>query len=286
MEIHSTMAFRWTGYGIEMGDAEARKPAPKRALIDPRKPLDDSMRSKYLGILSDAFDPEKGLLASPFSPDDRVGKREHRSDPLPCLFFTEQAAGDAVLHWRRYGRLGFGISKRVIFNHGGMPVIYTGSRKHRLEQSIDALRRYFEKQGSQAPADCHSAIEYLARMVKPTRMPTSSETQSRPRNKPTGAPKRQASSSDPVSYPAEQRIRFLDEREWRLLHDRSSKAWRTDASGRLWFRPQLGKELQLIILPDNQTLHLAIECDAIRSRLVAPDRPPVQLLTAEALQKL
>lgn len=271
-----------------MGHEEAKKPAPKRRLIDPIAPLSDTARMRYLSILKDAFDRSKGLRVSRFSDDDRVGKGSHLAEIMPCLFFTEQAAGDSTSHWRRYGRLGFGMTKRAIFNHGGAPVIYTGGTRHQVEQSIDVLRKHFDNLPQSETSKCREAIEFLARMVKVTRMPPSGKT-------PVGGGKRATASTlerrktkiNPMCYPSERPIRFLMEREWRLVaNTRTTKRWRVCAEGHTWFTPSLGTELQLVILPDNKTLHMAIECDEIRKSLISKDRPPVQLLTAEALHKL
>lgn len=286
MHLHENMLFRWVGYDVEMGAENAKLSAPKRPLIAIKTELSDEQREHYLNRLRDAFEPNKGLRVSEYHSQDKVGSRHAAAEPRHCLFFTEQAAGDAEDHWRRYGRMGFGFSKRAIFNHGGSPVIYTGGKDSILEKSIDILRKHLAE--SDADSAVNDAFEVFARFVKVTRMPPGEVTagKSKPREK--GA-KKNASKlrADPMAYPSEQRIRFLAEREWRLLENTSQKRrWRRCADGWLWFRPELGRELQLVILPDNRTLRMAIDCDTIRKNLVLPNRPPIQLITADALKKV
>lgn len=286
MKLHENMLFRWIGYDVEMGEELAKRPAPRRPLIPLKAELTDKQRELYLERLRDAFQPNKGLRVGEYDTQDKVGAIHPVAEPMPCLFFTEQAAGDAEGHWRRYGRMGFGFSKRAIFNHGGAPVIYTGGKDSDLEKSIDTIRRYFRS--TRIDASIADALESIARYVKVTRLPvgdTPANTD-RPRKELEGR-SRTRRKPDPTAYPAEQNIRFLAEREWRLLADPSQKRrWKRCADGWLWFRPELGRELQLVILPDNRTLAMAIDCDVIRKNLILPNRPPVQLITADALKKV
>lgn len=286
MNLHENMLFRWVGYDVEMGDEKASLPAPKRPLIGIKAELSDVQRQRYLDRLRDVFDPSKGLRVSQYHCQDRVGTHQVVVEPRHCLFFTEQAAGDAEDHWRRYGRMGFGFSKRAIFNHGGSPVIYTGGRDSILEKAIDTLRQHLVE--SKAEAAVADAFEIFARFVKVTRMPPGNESDARTKPRENGTNKRAPRHKpDPMAFPTEQRIRFLAEREWRLLANVSRKRqWKRCPDGWLWFRPELGRELQLVILPDNRTLSMAIDCPKIRQALIAKNRPPVQLITADAMKKL
>lgn len=286
MKLHENMLFRWVGYDVEMGEEHANRTAPKRPLLPIKAELTDKQRECYLDRLRDAFIPEKGLRVSGYNAQDKVGSVNPAAEPMPCLFFTEQAAGDAEGHWRRYGRMGFGFSKRAIFNQGGSPVIYTGGKDSNLEKSIDMLRRHFRE--TQMDSRMADALEVFARYVKVTRMPDREPPRKQFSSKQEGEAKPAARRKpDPMAYPVEQNIRYLAEREWRLLANLSQKSrWKRCANGWLWFRPELGKELQLVILPDNRTLAMAIDCDVIRKNLVLPHRPPIQLITADALKKV
>jgi hypothetical protein len=54
----------------------------------------------------------------------------------------------------------------------------------------------------------------------------------------------------------------------------------------LWFRPELGKELQLIIVPNNQVLELAYKSSNICNRLRGKSGVSAQILSLEAIKKL
>jgi hypothetical protein len=95
MHLHENMLFRWVGYDVEMGYDKAKLTAPKRPLIAIKTELTDEQRKHYLDRLRDAFNPNKGLRASEYHCQDKVGKHAAAAEPKPCLFFTEQAAGDA-----------------------------------------------------------------------------------------------------------------------------------------------------------------------------------------------
>ncbi len=286
MNLHENMLFRWVGYDIEMGEDQAKRAAPRRQQLPLKSELTDEQRKSYLDRLRDALLPHKGLRVSRYDRIDKVGAFDPVHEPRPCLFFTEQAASDTEGHWRRYGRMGFGFSKRAIFNHGGMPVIYTGGKESNLEQSIDILRRHYKETDTNRAVG--NALEILARHIKVTRM--SQEDRSANKKSSEGKTKGKSKTRrkpDPMGYPAEQNIRFLAEREWRLLQNPAKKRqWQCCEDGWLWFKPDLGKELQLVILPDNRTLAMAIDDDLIRKNLILPNRPPVQLISADALKKL
>jgi hypothetical protein len=286
MKIHENMLFRWVGYDIEMGDEYAKLTAPKRPLIPLKNDLSDEQREIYLDRLRDAFDPDKVLRVSRFDCQDKVGKQNVATDPRDCLFFTEQAAGDAEGHFRRYGRMGFGFSKRAIFNQGGSPVIYTGGKHAILEKSIDILRKHLSI--SNAGKDVADALEVFARYVKVSRMPESDDVGKKPSlNEKRERIRSKRQEIDSMAYPMEKRIRFLAEREWRLVHNPSQRRrWVHCSADWLWYRPELGRELQVVILPDNRTLSMAIDCDKIRKSLISKSRPPVQLITADALKKI
>lgn len=285
MKLNDNMLFRWMGYRIEKPD-EADKPAPKRKSLTLRSSLSDEQRQSYLDLLIAALDSARGLRVSEYSKVDQVGQEAPLFKPRHCLFFTEQAATSSDEHWRLYGRLGMGFSKRAIFKRGGCPVIYTSGRNDQVEKAVHAMRKHFET----VDATHHKALEALeliARLVKSTHLPPQPR---KPKDdEDTHAVRRVhgSKSPNPTAYPLEKSIPFLAEREWRLIAPRRPRdAWHQDGAGHVWYRPKLGTELQLVILPDNETLARAIECPEIRQQLIAKDRPPVQLITAEVLFKV
>lgn len=288
MKLNDSMLFRWMGYRIERPH-DADKLAPKKKPLTLRARLSDDQREQYLDILRDAMDPNRGLMVSEYSEVDQVGLEGPFLAPRPCLFFTEQAATSSDEHWRLYGRLGMGFSKRAIFKNGGCPVIYTSGRNDQVEKAVRAMRRHFVS----VDAKHHKAIEALeliARLIKSTHLPPKKKGSKigQPTN-PEGESGRSHARkiANPMAYPLEKSIPFLAEREWRLLSPaKMMGAWKRDSNQQTWYRPKLGTELQLVVLPDNETLAHALDCPKIRKNLISKNRPPVQLITSEVLFKV
>jgi hypothetical protein len=295
MTIHDSMLFRWMGYDIEKPELKDQ-PAPRREKLTVKPKLTDDQVKVYLNRLRDALNPKIGLKVSAYSDADAVGKIypiiEH---PKPCLFFTEQAAGDPEEHWRLYGRLGFGFSKRFIFNCGGRPVIYAGGGNDPVLSAIGVLRKALLKSKSQK---VRQELETLVRFIKCTALSREQAGKTgKEKTKPVA--KTKAEAKEPKSKPAvnekinmkefreDQPIRFLREREWRLLHrEKDTQLWRRVSDNDVWFTPEAGKELQLIIVPCNLILHEAYEDDKIREKLTGRSGITAQLISAQALRKL
>jgi len=296
MNIHDSMLFRWMGYDIEKPEL-AKLPAPRREKLTVKPKLTDKQVEDYLGRLRDALNPKIGLKVSAYSAADAVGKIPPIINPKPCLFFTEQAAGDPEEHWRLYGRLGFGFSKRFIFNCGGRPVIYAGGSKDPVLTSIGYLRQTISKKFK----DGHKIrveFETLARFIKCTALTREQvDKVEKEKAKPDAKTKAGEKAAKPKQvvneqismneFPDAQPIRFLREREWRLLHrNRDTQLWRVAGDGSTWFTPEAGKELQLIIVPCNLILHEAYEDKKIRKNLTGNSGITAQLISAQALRKL
>lgn len=290
MEISDSMVFRWVGYGIERPRSR-HLPANKRKPLEDKANLTDTQIGQYLKYLQDALDPKKGLKVGPYSANDSVGSAKPSPTPFPCLFFTEQAAGTSEQHWNLYGRLGFGFSKRFIYHCGGRPVIYTpGDAKDPIVQAVEYFRQLQLKMQEKGWEDFGRHLEFLARFIKCSMLPIAQKEKAPPAKAPA---KRTAKSEfQQCDYPRHYPIQFLSEREWRLLvveGGGSKRFHRIEGTGTdagWWFRPKLGHELQVIILPSNYFLKIAMNCDLIRKQLSGNSKQPVQLISAQALQKL
>lgn len=295
MTIHDSMLFRWMGYDIEKPELKDQ-PAPRREKLTVKPKLTDDHVKVYLNRLRDALNPKIGLKVSAYSVADAVGKISPIiENPKPCLFFTEQAAGDPEEHWRLYGRLGFGFSKRFIFNCGGRPVIYAGGGKDPVLSAISVLRKALLKSKSQK---VRQELETLARFIKCTALSREQAGKAgRGKTKPAEKTKAEAKEAKPKpvvnelisinEFPEAQPIRFLREREWRLLkREKDTQYWHGDSDEDTWFTPEAGKELQLIIVPCNLLLQRAYEDPEIRNNLTGRSRITAQLISAQALRKL
>ena len=290
MNINDSMLFRWVGYDIEYPD-DANKPAPHRKPLSVEPKLTKKQGDTYFDYLDDALNPKRGLRVASYSEFDKVGGAEPSTDPKPCLFFTEQAAGTSERHWRLYGRLGFGFAKRFIFRLGGRPLIYTGGRNDPVVSAVTFLRKnaagLYDKKGELAKQH----LELLARFIKCTRLPRLETGKSKigtGKIKPVFAPPCKLDILPNDNFPDYNSIRFLSEREWRLpVNENDSIHWHKDTKSgnpEWWFRAELGMELQLIILPSNYFLTRALEL--VRKRVGGKMAKPIQLISAQVLQKL
>ena len=289
MNISDSMLFRWVGYGIERPQSK-HLPAPKRSELDIKADLSNGEFQEYIKYLKAAFDPDKGLAVCGYSKNDAVGNVPPKPVPKPCLFFTEQAAGTSENHWSRYGRLGFGFSKRFIYRCGGRPVIYTtGKNDDPVADAVDSLRKIKNQiPGSANQVEMGRHLEVLARYIKCTKIPGPKKEEPKRQKRNRTIP----SEYQWCDFPNHNPIQFLGEREWRLLVDESEKrfvrAEKNNHEIEWWFRPEIGRELQVIVVPNNYFIKVAMECESIRTRLLGKGKhdKPIQLISAQALQKL
>ena len=292
MNVHDSMLFRWAGYDIEE-PRQKHLPVPRRKVLTASPKLTDQQIGQYLNYLRDALNPERGLRVSDYNPDDQVGKHKPLAEPRPCLFFTEQAAGDAEGHWRHYGRLGFGFAKGFIFGLGGRPVIYSGGSKDPVLKSVNSIRNILAGQYEEGHR-IRRDFETLVRFIKLTSMPKREPQEPGP-----AVPKGKAAAKaaakgvmaktmlEQCEFPEHKPIRFLREREWRLIEPEAhTKRWHRDAEGHLWFAPEAGRELELIILPCNLLLQQVCNDPFIQKRLTGPTGIMAQPLSVQALRKL
>lgn len=285
MNIHESMLCRWVGYDIENFE-HAHQPAPLRKPLKDVRKLSGKQIYKYLGYLRDALDNRKGLRVSQASDIDRVGATEPVAKPLPCLFFTELAAAAARAHCQLYGRLGFVFSKKFVFEHGGRPVIYTSSTLKKPDPIIGALN-ILRKALQDASTDSKIALEKWARFLKSTEMPAKNHAKvGFDYTKPKAARNKTKAEKQATSFPKHNNIPFLGEREWRLLRPIGRNSRWKESEGTLWFGPELGKELQIIIVPNNHLLELAYKSSDICKRLRGESGVSAQILSLEAIERL
>ncbi|MCX6892106.1 MAG: hypothetical protein NTX51_11355 [Verrucomicrobia bacterium] len=134
----------------------------------------------------------------------------------------------------------------------------------------------------------------LARFIKSTILPKveppesgAAASKEKRRAKLPGKRPPAKSTMEQYEFPEHSPIQFLREREWRLLEPEPSKQpWHRDAEGHLWFAPEAGKELQLVIVPCNLLLQLAYDDPLIRKRLTGKSGITAQLISAQVLRKL
>jgi hypothetical protein len=120
--IHSDLLVYWTGkkdIEPECGTADWHKEGcPKE------KRENGQLKNAYLQRLTNIL--KHGLWMTNQSPPE-IGQ-EYECENAPCTCFTELKLSQSHTHATQYGRLGLGFKRSFVFDRGGRPVIYYGTR--------------------------------------------------------------------------------------------------------------------------------------------------------------
>ena len=271
--VHRQQLFNWIGRHIE-------KEAAGRHLTD-------ELRIKYVECLRGTL--ENGLwVKTPEKPDSLWDGSLFTVDrPITC--FTEWALDQSQPHTREYGRMALGFPKRFVLNCGGQPIMYIRDGKQKAPYAF-ALRAVAEWLGDQShqPSnlDCRAVYEqfrYLIHFNK--RIKHAKKRASGKKGKSTATPK-VVHKPDLFKKSFGPILHYLEEREWRVVYDRSIAGCFRPAGGGdrdpkyyLPFKP--GKDLFTVVLPDNRTVRFAMEDSAIRQALFPDKAPPVTVLSLD-----
>ena len=260
-QIHRQLLFHWT--------------APKK-LGEPRK------RSEHLAYL----DLLKGILneglrfSTPGSEHAEWIERGKIEASRPMICLSEWGLADSRAHAGRYGKMGFGFTRKFIMKKGGRPVIYVpNARNDQFRKSlIEVLRMAKETPGLEE----HYGI--LASSLKAYHFPRDIQ-KARPDigSKKTGTVPRR-----PKVLPEDSGLRLdfggifsnLEDREWRILRSTNRKSVSPGQPVTLECSPG---NLAMIVLPDHQTLSLALQDEGIREHLFVPEQPAVCLVSKEMI---
>lgn len=273
--------FRWVGKHIEKNLKSRVGKTPK---------LSAANRVEYLRVLEETL--VHGLHAK-IPGGDYLGNGKSIKLTRPCLCFTELGLGETGNHWRKYGRMAFGFTKAFVAREGGGAVSYiNGAQNNPLVRILERLQKMNQRKTGEG--DKLEDLDFLWHFFK--RMKDAPQPASKPApRKPAGAKKTtQLSPEDAAAqlakYPAVMPLPYLDEHEWRLVYNKNTRWTPLDTSPNpqvARFPIQVGSELQVIILPDNYTIQLALQSTAIAEKLnLHSGKPPVQILSLEAILRI
>ncbi|NCA82794.1 MAG: hypothetical protein EOM72_08625 [Opitutae bacterium] len=273
--VHRQQLFHWIGDHIE-----------KRAN---RGHLNDDLREEYVECLRSSL--RNGLWSKTPRDGDCIGDGACISVHRPITCFTEWPLGKSLPHTLRYGRLGLGFPKRFVLSHGGQPVTYLrdGVRNAPYAAAIIALAKWFE----QPPGGLLDGKEFQRIRERFFYMAHFNKRIKKPK-----AQKHLSSKHDAVTKPhsafshdAYKRIfgpilHYLEEREWRIVYDKSIARFFHSAEGGegrpehyLLYKP--GKDLFTVVLPDNKTINLAMKCEDIKGAMYRENAPHITVLSLE-----
>jgi len=276
--IHRQQLFYWLGRHIDERVENGK--------------LTEELRGEYLECLRSAL--RHGLWVKTPQVPDQLGDgsliKVHR--PITC--FTEWTLGQSVPHTTRYGRMGLGFPKKFVLNRGGQPVTYLrdSSRNDPYSTALKALAKGLSSSDANAIMKSAKVIrelqehfDFLAHFNKRIKHPPQPRTKSA---KVTSSKKKVASSKeiDPFSRRFGPTLHYLEEREWRIVYDESIRDFFEPGPGGVgkpdYYLPfKKGEELFTLVLPDNKTVHDALEDSVIRKALYPADAPHVTVLSLQ-----
>jgi hypothetical protein len=277
--IHRQQLFHWIGSHID-------------ARVDrTRGKLDDSLRAEYVTCLRGAL--MRGLWVKTPRDPDYLGKGDLIKVTRPITCFTEWTLGQSLPHTTRYGRLGLGFPKRYVLARGGQPVTYVRDsiRNDPYTAALKALAKHFKDATAEANiatsklTELQECFDYLSHFNKRIKRPALPSPVGKQAAATTARVSKPVQVPDPFVRRFGTTLHYLEEREWRIVYSPSLRDYFTEG-GRanqpdfhLPFIP--GRELFTVVLPDNQTVNMALNDRRISKQLYPSDAPHVTVLSLQ-----
>jgi Putative abortive phage resistance protein AbiGi, antitoxin len=284
--IHRHQLFHWIGGHIHD--------------VKMNRSLTDEERQKYVGCLADTL--ITGLWASVPGKLDGLGDGKTIKVVRPITCFTEWSLGESLPHTKRYGRLGFGFPKSFVSKLGGQPVTYVRDdlKNNAYVTALEEILRFTKSiEVSEEAQKIKDYIEYLAHFAKKTRHesePKAARTKEQkdadrrinPSQRESGGAKSRR-KTDPLNRQYGEIAHFMEEREWRIVYDVLRKRYfrpHPHNSDRKCIPFKPGKELFTLVLPDNQTVRIAMNNKTVRKAVYPENAPHVTILSLTDIETL
>jgi len=196
----------------------------------------------------------------------------------PIVCFTEWSLSASLPHTSNYGHMGFGFPRRWVLKHGGQPVTYFSPAK-----SSPFLRAMFDlieaKSKDGFDEQTERSLDFLLHFAKPTKeLAVQSE-------KKGAATALHPTTATPISDPYKRNpgapMKFVAEREWRIVQHPSRRFVKNEESeGPQFYLPyKPGKELFTLVLPDNYTVHRVMQDKKLSTLLFPVNCPHVTVIS-------
>lgn len=283
---HEKLLFRWVGRDIEgRGKSKENGELPQM----PLGTLTGCQREEYLERIEQALNPNQGLYAK--VPDEFLGGPKAPWKPtLFCLSFTELSLAATLDHCRLYGRLGFGFTKQAILKRSGRPVAYIpGGVSDPSVKRLLAIERAFVRCNGPGIGQAKGYFEYLRHFYKRMRFPVVQQDPDTMAPKPAvaKAPRKAPNRYELMKFPASRPFPYLEEQEWRIVISRPEKYKKAPGEEpAVWFPMHAGRELMVMVVPDNLILHQVLARKSLRERALKAGRPPIQVISWEAIRRI
>lgn len=287
--LHYKLLYRWVGRSVETAGLPAGDKKSEKLNPFTLKPLTVAQRNWYFERIRDALHPQKGLLAT--LPTETLGGKgdSQMSIELPCICLTQISLTNAETHCRRYGRLGFGFTKRAILKLRGRPVAYLRGGKTDLNvQRLLRLRAWLQKDpAARRPLQDFEYLRHFYKRIEYAVPEPAAKKTSEPQ------PKRARRSAPPVdpllqkAYAKPKALDYAEEQEWRLVIPKPERhPAHPDIAGARWVPVKPGEQLQVLVVPDN-VLYQRVLADRDLMHFIAPEnRKPIQVISWESIRRI
>lgn len=274
--LHERLLFNWIGKDIEHDYENA-------------KISEEAYSQKYLQHLKDSLSDGLWLTED----ESELLKGYKPEYPVPMVCFTELALKECIAHATRYGKMGLAFTKRFVLDNGGQPVAYI--RDRRKSPFVSNLKLLLNGKLKKSERE---RLELMACYIK--NMEKSSRTTGAHAKKLTQKSVKKAAKKtarkrivDPYKRQTGRTLHHLEEAEWRMVAQQGSLPKKTrlvqntEGSGPSYFLPyKSGIELVAIIFPNNKIFSRAMKDPQIVSSLFPGERPPVNLISLEDVNRL
>lgn len=268
-QLHQSLLFHWTQPPDEKGSET--KIADECKFIPKAAPKSKPDREKFIKHLSSILTNGLNFSHPKCNHVEQINKSIQSKHRVLCL--SEWNVGSSSEHARRYGHIGLGFTRKYIMSHGGRPAIYINNQK--TDPVRKAMIKLLESSTKDGTLLEHAqVVASLLKIYKDPRKPKGSRGEIKARR---GG-----------RTPDEERTFALDfgtghgnleDREWRILDFNTQ-----DVMSRIL--PCEPGKLAMIVMPNHETLSMALQDDGIRGMILPKDKPAICTISREMLRSI
>lgn len=267
-QLHQSLLFHWTQPPEEKG---SKKRADECKFIPKSAPKNNADRKKFIEHIGSIL--TSGLRFCP-------PKCNHVEEITPAIktthsiiSFSEWNVGSSSEHAQRYGHIGLGFTRKYITSYGGRSVIYINNQKTDLvRKAMIKLLESSTKDG--ILLDHAQVVASLLKIYKDPRKPRDPRVETK-----TVRKERTLDEDRTFALDFGKGHGNLEDREWRILDFNTQ-----DVTPRIL--PCEPGKLAMIVMPDHETLSLALQDEGIRDMVLPEDKPAICMISREMLRSI
>jgi hypothetical protein len=268
-QLHRSLLFHWT-HPKCVKKPSAKKPEECK-FIPKNPPKNKTEREKFTEHLKLILTEGLNFSCPSSQHVEQITPAIQTKHNIIC--FSEWNVGSSLEHARRYGHIGLGFTRKYIMNHNGRPVIYVNhSERDPIRKAMIKLLENSTKDG--ALLDHAQLVASLLKIYKnPRKLKDPCE---KPKDRKAG---RSPDNDRAFALDFGAGLGNLEDREWRILDFNTQD----EKPRNLPCEP--GK-LAMIVLPDHQTLSLALKDKVIQEKVLPEDQPAICMISREMLRSI